>query len=57
MGHNGEAALRVCVPTNEVSDLIFLLGAILFYIQRNKNVKRQDKYIYYYWSSYKPPYS
>ena len=44
-------------PANEVSDLIFLLGANLFYIQRNKNVKRQDKYIYYYWSSDKPPYS
>ncbi|NOH59734.1 hypothetical protein F0261_17010 [Alteromonas sp. 07-89-2] len=25
MGHNGEAAPHVCVPTNEVSDLIFLL--------------------------------
>ncbi len=27
VGHNGEAALRVCVPANEVSDLIFLLYA------------------------------
>ena len=25
MGHNGEAAPHVCVPANEVSDLIFLL--------------------------------
>ncbi|CAD5292453.1 conserved hypothetical protein [Alteromonas sp. 154] len=27
MGHNGEAALRVCVPTNVVSELIELLAA------------------------------
>ena len=29
MGHNGEAAPHVCVPANKVSDLIFLLGALL----------------------------
>ena len=29
MGHNGAAAPRVCVPANEVSDLIFLLGGIV----------------------------
>jgi len=31
VGHNGEAAPRVCVPANEVSDLIFLLGDIQNY--------------------------
>ena len=29
MGHNGEAALRVCVPANEVSEFIELLGGIV----------------------------
>ena len=29
MGHNGEAAPHVCVPANEVSDLIFLLCSFL----------------------------
>ncbi len=28
MGHNGEAAPRVCVPTNEVSELIGLLATL-----------------------------
>jgi hypothetical protein len=27
VGHNGEAALRVCVPANVVSEFIELLGA------------------------------
>jgi hypothetical protein len=33
VGHNSEAALRVCVPTNVVSEFIELYGAFIYILE------------------------